>query len=69
MLDEDGGYVIGNDGNDCDWYDVGCDDEGIHDEGGGYVIGNDGNDCDWYDVDDCDDKGIDGGYVIGNDCD
>lgn len=41
------------------------------DEGGGYIIGNDkfcGNDCDCYDVD-CGDKGIDGGYVIGNHCD
>ena len=42
----------------CDWYDVDCDDKGIHDEGGGYVIGKFENDCDWCDVD-CDDEEID----------
>ena len=64
--DEGRGYVIGNDENNCDWWDVDCDNGGIHDEGGGYVIGNDENDCDIV----CDNGGIDdegGGYVIGND--
>ena len=32
LLDEVGGYVIGNDRNDCDWYDVDCDDEGVNDD-------------------------------------